>query len=111
PRRRDTGAGEAEPPLVQHEARLPARVELRVEAIEALDLEPGVGPAQDAPDGALEDVLRLGQQAREGGEVERDLVDTALPERLQRPRDQVLGHAVRRGWVTTHERERERRTP
>ena len=80
PRRREAGAGQAQPALVEHVARLPAWVELRVEAVQALDLEPRVGPAEQSGRHALEQVLGLGQQAGERGEVERDLLDAAARE-------------------------------
>ena len=78
PQSSQTGPRQAEPALVHEVARLPTREELRVEAVEPLDLEEAVGQQQDAPPTRRSRRLRgLVDQPCEDGEVERGLV--ALP--------------------------------
>src|SRR5581483_8448240 len=95
-----------QPPLALEDevARLPARVELRVEAIQALDLEVRVREPGQAADQPLRRVPRPVYEAREGGEVERDLLDTRIPQLLDRPHHQELHQTVRRLAVPPHAR-------
>src|SRR5262249_19459937 len=94
--------------LVHEIARLPAREELRVEAVQTLDLEVAVGDEEPPARQALEAAARSVDEPREGGEVERDLLDPALPELLDPARDQELHQAVRRVLLAPHQRERDR---
>lgn len=74
-------SGEA---LVHGVAGLPAGEELGVEPVEALDLEDGVGTPRQAAGDAFEQALRVVDEPGERGEVERDLVDAARAELLDR---------------------------
>src|SRR5207244_4082159 len=96
PERREPGAREGEWSLVQEIARLPAREELRVEAVEALDLEERVRERDEPPEHALDRVARVVHVAGEGREVERDLLHPALAQELDPAGHEELGQAVRR---------------
>ena len=65
-------------------ARLPARMELRIEAVQALDLEVRVREPGEAADEAFGGVPRPVHEPRERGEVERDLFDAGLAELFDR---------------------------
>src|SRR5207253_10212211 len=100
---------EAEDALEDEVSRLPARRELRVEAVQALHLEIAT-PEDDEPrERALESSARPLEQPPERGEVERELLDAAFPQQLDRSNDEELRQAVRRVSVPAHERQRHRR--
>src|SRR5437764_6900795 len=106
PHDRQTRARETERPLVEQVARLPAREELRVEAVEALDLEERIAKRDQAAGQPLQATSRALHQAREGREVERDLLHSALAQRLDCVHDEELGQSVRGLPVPAPRRER-----
>src|SRR5205823_11425751 len=59
----------------------------------------------------LDSPARIVNEAGEGREVQRSLLDAALAELLQAARDEELGQAVRRLVVAAHQRERDGRPP
>ena len=85
PHRRQADPGKTQNVLVHEVARLPAREELGVEAVQPLDLEEAASAISSAaPDDALEPPARRVDEAREGREVERRLLDAAVAEQLER---------------------------
>src|SRR5258705_467119 len=84
PHDREPSTGQAQRSLVEQIAGLPAGEELRVEAVEALDLEVGIAKRDEAAQQPFEAAPRTVHDAGEGGEVERDLLDPAVPQRLER---------------------------
>src|SRR5256886_7907827 len=109
PHDREPSTGQAQRSLVEQIAGLPAGKELRVEAVEALDLEVGMAKRDEAAQQPFEAAPRTVHDAGEGGEVERDLLDPAVPQRLDRADDQELHQPVRRLPIAPHRRERHRR--
>ena len=95
PVRGEAGVREREHALEDEVARLPARRELRVEPVEALDLEVAGSRSGAAAEQALAAVAGSRKPA-EGGEVERQLLDAALAQLLDRARRSELGQPVRR---------------
>src|SRR5437016_13267843 len=80
------------PEAVEHEvARLPAREELRVEPVQALDLEEPVAEENHAARGMPGEPLGLMDDPREGREVERNLVYASVAKELERPYEEELG--------------------
>src|SRR5437870_6206558 len=95
---------------VEHEvARLPAREELRVEPVQALDLEEPVAEENHAARGMPGEPLGLMDDPREGREVERNLVYASVAKELDRPYEEELGQAIGSRALTSHRRERHRR--
>src|SRR5439155_25517385 len=111
PKRRQPDTRQARYPLVQQVARLPAREELRVEAVKPLDLEEGIGEQQAAAGQALHPPARLVQEAGKRGEVQPHLFDASLPEQLDASSHEELHQAVRRVVVPPHRGQRDRRAP
>src|SRR5207244_555062 len=64
-------ASEPEPALVEEIAWLPAGKELRVEAVQALDLEVAVEDGDDSAEQPLAPAVRVAERVAERGEVER----------------------------------------
>src|SRR5881409_1473839 len=100
--RDEPDAREPEDALVDEVARLPAGEELRVEAVEALDLEERVGERQRPSENAVANVLLVLHDPGEGGEVQGELLHTALAEQLDRAHDEKLGEPVRAVALTSH---------
>src|SRR5262249_59792133 len=81
--------GEADPGqgrrrLEDEVAGLPAREELGVEPVEALDLVPAPGQAEQPADEAVEAAARAAQRPCERSEVEGHLLDAPVPQLLER---------------------------
>src|SRR5438876_12311845 len=93
--RRDPHARQPQHAFEEEVARLPARRELRVEPVQALDLEERIAERDDAPQQSLGARARPLEQPAEGGEVERELLDPAGPPELDRADDEELDQAVR----------------
>ena len=70
PERCERRAGKVERAFVHQIARLPARTEFVVEAVEPLDLEEGVRPDEQTSKEAFGEALRAVEKAGEGGEVQ-----------------------------------------
>src|SRR5207247_4994726 len=78
---REPRARQPQRSLVQQVAGLPAREELRVETVEALYLEEGVAKRYESPQEPVHPPARTVHNARQGCEVERDLLDPAPAQR------------------------------
>lgn len=78
--------------------------------MQALDLEEHVRHQERAAGHSFQPPLRIVDQAREGGEVQRYLVDAPVAQLLDAAGDQKLHQAVRRLMLATHQRERHGRS-
>ena len=103
PRRGEARTQQPQRPLVDEVTGLPARKELGVEPVQALDLKERVGQRHDLAQQPLVPALGAVHPAGEGGEVERELPQPALAQQLGGCGDHELGQPVRGGRVPAHE--------
>src|SRR6266516_2956038 len=111
PKRRQPCAWQPKPSFEEEVARLPAREELRVEAVEALDLEERVAQREQPSQNTLRVTSWSMDELCERREVQRHLADASLAEEQDRPNDEELHQAVRRVPLAPHERKRHRGPP
>ena len=103
---RDTCPRQAERALVDEVARRPAREELRVEPVEALDLEVRVREADRPAERAVGPGTGRVQETPKGGKVQRRLLGPVVAKELYPARDQELGQAIRGVTVSRHRGQR-----
>src|SRR6202008_2410617 len=89
--------------LVDQITRVPPGEELRVEAVQALDLEKRVSECDQPTQRPLNPALRRVHPLGERGELERDLIDAALAQQLDRLDNHEFGQAVGGMRIAPHE--------
>src|SRR5207249_2309309 len=94
-------AWQVKPSFEEEVARLPAREELRVEAVEALDLEERVAQREQLPQHTLRVAPWSMDELCEHREVQRHLADASLAEKQDRSNNEELHQPVRRLPLTS----------
>src|SRR5262249_37888307 len=105
PERSEADARKSAPPLEHQVPRLPARPELRVEMVKALDLEERVQERDRAAERPLDAAPRALEPAGERGAVQRHLLHPTFAEQLHGADDHKLHQPVRRALIAAHERQ------